>query len=265
MSQQINLYDPNLLRKRQLLTAANLAVTALLLAAVVGGWGMWERSKLAAVEAENQVIAPQVKGLREQMETLAKKLAGIKPDPRLAAELAAMQDVLSLRADMINALKQGMGSESSSFAEYLRGLARQSLSGLWLTGFVVGEGSAGMEIRGRMTDPARLPEYIRRLNSEKAFNGREFSALKVSPGQPGEGAAPEKVVKAAGGAAASVAAVPYHEFTLLPVQETSVKTAPEVAETAPKSEPTALADILPADAGRALRDAGTAQAAEGKR
>jgi hypothetical protein len=36
-----------------------------------------------------------------------------------------------------------------------------------------------MEIRGRMFSPLALPEYIRRLGTEKIFQGRSFAALTM--------------------------------------------------------------------------------------
>jgi hypothetical protein len=37
-----------------------------------------------------------------------------------------------------------------------------------------------MEIRGRTVSPESVPAYIRRLNGEKALNGRSFAALDMS-------------------------------------------------------------------------------------
>jgi len=213
MSQQINLYDPALLRQREWLSAANLAAVALALVVAMGGWGAWARTQLGVLEAESRMVAPQVKSLQDQVVAFGKQLAEAKPDPRLTAELAATRALLALRGEIVAALKKGFGAESAGFAEYMRGFARQTLSGLWLTGFSLGEGGADMEIRGRMIDPALLPEYIRRLNSEKAFQGRAFAALKIS--------APAANATATGQAAATppAAAAPaaYLEFVLTPV------------------------------------------------
>lgn len=213
MSQQINLYDPALLEKREWLSAANLVAVSLALAVAMGGWGGWERAKLSALEPEGQMLGPQVKSLQDQIVAIGKQLAEVKPDPRLEAELVSARAVLSSRGEVVAALKKGIGADSPSFAEFLRGFARQSPGGLWLTGLTIGEGGAAMEIRGRMTDPALLPEYIRRLNGEKAFHGRAFAALTVSAGKP---ILPAGQV-ASTPAAATAAAPAYHEFTLTPV------------------------------------------------
>lgn len=253
MSQQINLYDPALLKKRELLTLSSLTATAAALLLAMGAWGTAARAQVATLEGESLSLAPLVKALQERLVAIGKQAAEAKPDPRLEADLTAARELLVLRGDVIVALKKGVGGESASFAEYLRGFARQAPKGLWLTGFTISGGGASMEIRGRMTDPALLPQYIARLNGEKAFKGRAFAALKVSVGKPetqaGTGGAPG--AKAAPSAASSAAqptavpaAPPFHEFTLIPA------TAPQSFETT--REPQKLAEFLPPDTARAM-------------
>lgn len=224
MTQQINLYDPSLLRKRDLLTAANVAIVSAVLFAAVGALGGWERARLAALEAESRAIAPQAKLLQDQMAAIGRQLAEAKPSPQLEAELAAARARLGLREEILAALSKGFGGDTPSFAEYMRGFARQAQSGLWLTGFIIGEAGAALEIRGRMSDPALLPEYIRRLNGERVFQGRAFSALKVAPAKPAQAetaaagtAAPAPAPAKPPPPAARPGKAPYFDFVLIPV------------------------------------------------
>ena len=46
-----------------------------------------------------------------------------------------------------------------------------------------------MEIRGRVLNPDELPDYIRRLNVEKTFQGHTFSSLEMQRPPPPEPAA----------------------------------------------------------------------------
>jgi hypothetical protein len=254
MTQQINLYDATLLRKRELLTATNLAATAGVLLLIVGGWGAAIRMQLSKVEAESQQLAPAVKRMQEQLVSVGKQVADTKPDPRLEAELEATRERLRTRNEVLAALKKGVGAESPSFAEYLRGFARQAPKGLWLTAFKITDGGALMEIHGRMTDPALLPDYIARLNNEKAFRGRAFAALKIAAGKPepapGEassaGAAPQGSTAPPPGKTAP----PFLEFTLIPVRSAPPEPAPVSGD--PGKEPQKLADLVPSDAARAL-------------
>jgi MSHA biogenesis protein MshI len=211
VTQQINLYDAALLRRRDWLAAGNVAAATLALLAAMVGWSLSARAQLSVLEAESQAIAPQLKTLREQTTALAAQLASLKPDARVEAELSSARGTLALRGEILAVLQKGIGGGATGFGEYLRALARQSVGGLWLTGFSVAEGGSGMEIRGRMTDPALLPEYIRKLNGEPAFQGRAFAALKVAVASaaPVAGNAPAAPVEPRSAPA-------YHEFVLAP-------------------------------------------------
>ncbi|HEY6898311.1 MAG TPA: PilN domain-containing protein [Rhodocyclaceae bacterium] len=211
MSQQINLYNPALRRQRELLSAASVAVTALLLSTVVFAWGSAVRAGLGARQAEAAALAPQAKAAQEQMTILAKSLGERKPDPALQRQLAEAEEILSLRARARDALSRSAGPGAPSFAEYLRGLARRIPKGVWLTGFTANEGD-GLEIRGRMTDPALIPEYIQRLNEEPVFRGQSFAALRM--------ARPETDKTATDAAGKTKAAAPlFHEFALVPQKQ----------------------------------------------
>ena len=90
----------------------------------------------------------------------------------------------------------------------LRGFARQTAEGVWLTGFVLA--GSEVEIRGRLSDAALLPHYIQRLNGEPIFKGRRFAALDMSEGslQPAGAAATPATAPAAPAAAPGASAAP---------------------------------------------------------
>lgn len=203
MAQHINLYDPVLQRQRDWLAPHYVAGAALVLALGVGTVGTVLRLGLPELAARAENGESQLKIARTQLATLGQQIAGRKPDPRLEQEIAVRRTLLTLRHDVLATLRQSVGpAAGSDYAEYLRGLARQTVAGLWLTDFAVDTVTGGMEIRGRMTDPALLPEYIRRLNREQAFRGRSFAALKLDAGKPD--------------AAKAIARTPWHEFMLVP-------------------------------------------------
>lgn len=214
MSQQINLFDPALQRKRDWLALTNVVVAAGILAAAVGAAGVTARSELPALTAQSAAGEAQLKTMRDQLAALSQQVANRKPDARLEQEIGAAKLLLTARGEVLKVLQQRLGPEATPYAEYLRGFARQSLPGLWLTGLFLDGSGGGMEIQGRTADPALLPEYIRRLNTEQVFQGRAFSALKLAERKPDAtaGAAPPH------GMAPTVKKASFHEFRLVPVK-----------------------------------------------
>lgn len=207
MTHHINLYDPALLRRREWLTAANLAFVTAGIFFLMLLWGAWARIEAAGLAEQAAALENRLKAAREESVALAGQLAARKADPKLELDVAALQELLGVRRNILVALGQGAGATSIGYADYLRGLARQSIADLWLTGFSIGPDGARMEIRGRTLDPALLPRYIGRLNAEPAFRGRRFAALDVAVPAP---------VPGANGVAV---APPWHEFSLVPELE----------------------------------------------
>ncbi|MBU1236892.1 MAG: PilN domain-containing protein [Gammaproteobacteria bacterium] len=206
MTLHINLYDPALRRQRQWLTATNLLFALALIFVVLFGWGAWARIHAGWLSTDAVELDARTKAARAESIALASRLASSKPDPKLELDIASARELLGVRRNILDVLGKDGTPRASGYAEYLRGLARQTISGLWLTGFAVSADGSRMEIRGRMLDPARLPVYIRGLSNEPAFHGNSFAALSVAAPEP---------------AARETERPPWLEFALVPELETS--------------------------------------------
>ncbi len=83
------------------------------------------------------------------------------------------------RDNLLNTLKSGAIGNTQGYSEYLRAFARQSVNGLWLTGFDINGDGAQMSLQGAVTNPQLLPAYIQRMNKEAVMRGKTFSALQM--------------------------------------------------------------------------------------
>jgi len=180
MSAQINLYHPRFLKQRDLLTLGYVALATVALYAMLAAAGGWAWQNAAARKAAALVAEAQLKAAKTEVDAATKAAATRKPSPQLIAELSSAEGVLHRRVEIARLLESGAIGSTGGFAEYLRGFARQVPEGLWLTGFTIDSGGNGMEISGSMLSPAALPEYIRRLGTEKVFQGRNFAALTMN-------------------------------------------------------------------------------------
>lgn len=179
MSQQINLFSPTLLPEKEWVTGRNLAMAvASLLVLLLIATGVVQY-RLASATERARAGEQSVTQLKAKLQEVGQQLAAAKVPVDKDAELSRLQRAVTEREQVLALLEQGSPKEGQGFADYFRGLARQSLPGLWLTSFSLGAAGDGLEIRGRMTDQSLLPEYIRRLNREPVFVGREFAALDV--------------------------------------------------------------------------------------
>ena len=220
MSAQINLYHPRFLKQRELLTLRNVvlaAVTVYGVLALIGGWA-WQN---ANAKSESAAAAEaQLKLTKEQVDAATKAAAARKASPKLAAELESTESMLRRREEIARLLESGAVGSTGGFSEYMRGFARQAQDGLWLTGFSIGSGGNDMEIRGSMLNPGALPDYIRRLGTEKVFQGRNFAALSMNRGEPASGTGP---ASAAAVAPVQAAVAKPIDFVLLPSKASDAK------------------------------------------
>jgi hypothetical protein len=184
MSQQINLFNP-IFRKQGFSYTSATAILygvgiALALAALVA---VYEDYQLRAFQTQAQVDDEAYKETTALHDKLAAELqAQQKPNASLEAEFAALDAQLQGRQEIIATLKSGAVGNTDGFSDYMRAFSRQSINGLWLTGFDI----AGNELalQGRTLSADLVASYLKQLNQEKALQGHRFVAMRISQPPP---------------------------------------------------------------------------------
>ena len=195
MAQQINLLDASLQRRRVALDSGH-GLLAIGLAFALSAGAVWGLQRLTF---ESMAHASAIEQDLAALRTRAAGVAGAGPASRPAAELARWRQAEAGQRRLRAALDSGQAGSAVGPSPYLFALSRQAQPQLWLTGFSLAHDGRSIDIGGRMTDPAHLPGYLRRLNAEPLFRGREFAQLSLKTVEPAVGA------EAAGG---------YTEFAL---------------------------------------------------
>jgi len=179
VSQQINLYNPALIPKPDLLSGRIILITlstlciALLLAY---GATAYMASRAAALE---QLSSSRLAQMQSEITRLTQEVSGRKPSPQLNAELESLDALLAGRNEVIGVLKSGALGDTKGVSEYFRAFARQAVDGLWLTGFTVIGAGNDISIEGRAMGAELVPIYLQRLGREDALRGHGFGTLSV--------------------------------------------------------------------------------------
>jgi hypothetical protein len=191
MSQNINLFTPAFRKQRRVLTLGTVAQCLGVTLAALLGYHFYLDLQVSGLAAELQVAEGMVRSQKGYVDNLKGRTAALKLDVQLDADVARLENELKVAREAMAALKGGAFGNQQGYAEYLRAFSRQSLSGLWLTGFSIA-GSGELEIRGRVLSPDLLPSYIQRLNREAVLAGRSFARLEMSrpKSEPAAGKAP---------------------------------------------------------------------------
>ena len=200
MSQQINLFNPQLLRQKKYFSMlAMMQALALMMlgSALFYAYALYQVQQLAALSEETN------RRYAAAQERLARNSAEFSPQQAkqlLEDELKKNEGRAAAQRELINKLKSGDIGNTRGYSEYMRAFARQTLHGLWLTGFEITGDAVQMSMRGGALNPELVPGYIKRLSQEEVMRGKEFAALQMQQHKFDEG-------KPAGRA--------YLEFTLL--------------------------------------------------
>lgn len=178
MSAQINLYHARFLKVHDWLNLNNLALAAVTLLSILGVTSFIAHRDLSQQQSQAVAISSELEAVNLALDQ-ANQLASRPANSQIVAEVNHAQAALARREEIARLLESGAIGNSGGFSVYLLGFAHQVPVGLWLTGFTLGAGGNDMEIRGSTVDEKIVPDYIRRLGSEKIFQGRQFSALSL--------------------------------------------------------------------------------------
>jgi hypothetical protein len=180
MSQQINLYNPIFLKQEKYFSAK--AISQALGLVVIGLFAFYAFALLQTRNAESLLVETrsQVNAQRGRLVSLTPRFAPEARSKVLEAELARTETEAKTRRGTLEALSTGELGNTTGFSEFLAALARQAVSGVWLTGIAIGESGKDLRIDGRALSADLVPAYLKALNGEPMMRGREVTEMKVA-------------------------------------------------------------------------------------
>jgi hypothetical protein len=179
VSQQINLYNPAFERKRDLLSLPGLVTAWMIAFGVVLVVVLAMMVRASDLEHDLARASAERDAAQMEMTRLAGQLASRKPDPGLAADVARLEQAVAGRQEVMSTLQAGVIGDMHGFSAHLTAFARQSFSGLWLTGLKVASAGQDVVLEGRAIRPELVPSYLQRLNGEKVMRGHAFAELEM--------------------------------------------------------------------------------------
>lgn len=184
MSQQINLINPLLLKKRY---AFGLREMGLGLAVIVAGalaWGGVLHYQAGQLEARATQQETRQAAAQQELDRLS-AAAGRPASALLADRVKATQARVAQRQALLGSIGGSLGHAAAGFSPRLRALAQGRIEGVWLNRFTLAQDRVAL--KGSALDAGLLTTYMDRLGTQTAFAGMRFSgmdaALAPSPGK----------------------------------------------------------------------------------
>jgi len=190
MSQQINLFNPSLLKRKDYFSTFTMLQG---LGMIVAGsiffyvFAVYQVSKL---EKQSEETGNQYAAEQKRLANFAAEFSPEKNNQLLQDQIKQLEAEAAAQKDIVETLKSGAVGNTEGYSDYMRAFARQVVSGLWLNGFdIVGDG-AQISLSGGVVNPQLVPSYIQRLNKEKVMRGKTFAALQMQQPKPVANRAP---------------------------------------------------------------------------
>lgn len=184
MPQQINLYNPTYEEQRTLLSFNGAIAGWVVIAALVAVVAAYQTVALRSAEQRDRELAKQVTTAQAEAQRLGGEMASRRHDPRVAEEVARLEDEVKGRQEVMDVLHSGGLGDTRGFSDHLKAFARQSFEGVWLTGLSIATAGRDVSIEGRASQAAFVPGYLKRLNGESAMQGHPFSELVIQEPAP---------------------------------------------------------------------------------
>jgi len=187
VNQQINLYQPMFRRQEKVFSAVTMAQILVLLILVLAGIYTYSWWGLQPFEQELAKVNVDQRRLQAELDQLESESEPTEKSQLLEDEIQRLERELEQKRRVARVISSGRFGNRKGFAPILEGLARQHVSGLWLTRVSVEEGGTQLALSGKANSSELIPLYIERLASESVFNGLSFNVLDIkrSDEEPG--------------------------------------------------------------------------------
>jgi len=177
--QQINLYQSHLKKQEPVVSFNQLGIsTAILLVLLASVYG-YNSYKLNTAQATLKNLNVQLAQKSKALEIIKNGRPQVKKNISLKDKLVALENDLVSKQLVLDVLSDKKLGNTTGFANYFEGLARQVTTGVWLTRLHFLDGGTVMDLQGKTQQPELVAKYLKALATEHVFNGTEFNSFII--------------------------------------------------------------------------------------
>lgn len=205
MSQQVNLFEPGLVKSKDWFTLSFVAgVYALAVVAMVYFYSGLTAEN-AQLQAQRTQALAQSAAIQKKVDEFSQRLVPVD-NSKLEAELKKLKARFDMQSQILAIFQQSISENAWHLIDYMRALAGQQQPGLWLTGFKIEPAVQHVSLSGQALQTEDIPLYLDLLSAQKVFEGTQFSGLQFKQVELHKPQAPPVADVAASAPPATVAA-----------------------------------------------------------
>ncbi len=114
-----------------------------------------------------------------RLESLGQKYPVKRKSRSLEAELARLQKERDAKSQLVALLAGRSIGNTSGFSNFLEGVARRRVPGMWVRGLTLADGGTHVGIQGSTLEPELVPRFLQALAHERSFEGTEFHTFEM--------------------------------------------------------------------------------------
>lgn len=179
MSQQINLFNPLLVKQHTLLTAVNLCWALVAVLLLVGAATTYLNHQITVLNEVSVRLQDKLRPLNEQVASFRNAAGAKAHNPNLEKDLVRIEAEIQRRQSIASILRNRDFGNTEGYSSYMEAFARQVPNGVWLTGFRLVGAGAEISLQGRTLQPELVPVFVNQLKREEIMRGKTFSVLNL--------------------------------------------------------------------------------------
>ena len=177
MMQNINLLPQAYQKEKIILSAQMILVTC---TTVIFIFSIIIASQVWALDRKKEELQKAKIQLQNKEKDITEFKASVpKPtlDANLTVEVEHLSEQIKKKQDLIAQLNEIVIKKDNGFANYLKGLSKQHVQGIWLTDIKIQGDGHSILLSGNTLSPELVPTYLERLKKEGSFSGKTFDAV----------------------------------------------------------------------------------------
>ena len=179
MSQQVNLFNPVFMKQKKYFSVSTMLQALMLILLGSALFYAYAVFQVKAMRQQSDETAKRYATDQGRLASYTNEFSPQKSNQALDEEVQRLEVQAKAQQELIQSLNAGVIGNAKGYSEYMRAFARQSLQGLWLTGFSISGDAAQMNLSGAALNPDLVPAYVQRLQREPAMRGKSFAALQM--------------------------------------------------------------------------------------
>lgn len=177
MSQQVNLFEPGLVKSKDWFTLSFVAGVYVLAVMAMLYFYSSLVSENAQLQTQRSQALAQSDAMQKKVDEFAQRLVPVD-NSKLEAELKGLKARLEMQTQILAIFQQSISENAWHLIDYMRALTGQQQPDLWLTGFKIEPAFQHVSLSGQSLQAEDIPLYLDLLSAQKVFAGTQFSGLQ---------------------------------------------------------------------------------------